>query len=171
MVNWWNKGRGRGSGSEPEDVGVEENVTDDAVEPSGEGCAPESDPEWVPNVSEVKLDIDGKEFVALSLYELPGLAVIEAQQTGEAERLPALWHLMQMALPQDGLDRMALLGFTEFQQVLFTWTMLSAQAAAEEYQKKGAEIVRKILGDEGAAAYERGDDPGEGSGPGRSLFG
>lgn len=146
MINWKDWGR-KDPEPEPEEGAVNEN---EPVEPEpDEAGTPSADadevPEWVPDVAEVDLVIDGKTFKALSLYELPGELVLSVQTTQNEERIVGVFGLLRMALPDAALERLEVLSFGDLQEVLNSWSMASAQAQAEAYATRGRKIIEDLM--------------------------
>lgn len=159
---FWNRRSGDEEFPEEESRPVSENEQVGPVEPVDPENAgtPSADadevPEWVPEVEEVDIVIDGKTFTALSLFELPGPAVMMVQSANDAEKMIGVFGLLKMALPDDALARLEVLPFKELQDVLTSWSMASSQKRQEAYIKRGKSIIEELMRGRGQGGAENG---------------
>jgi hypothetical protein len=142
VVGWWKK-----EGDMPENESENENFDAADGDAPADAETPAADvPDWVPSADEVEVLIDGKAFMALSLYELPGPAVLAVQSASQdAEKMVGIWNLLHLALPPEGLARLEVLSFSDLQEVLTSWTMASAQKQAEAYAARGRSVIEELL--------------------------
>lgn len=154
MVFWNKRGREESASPEPEETAVDLNENS-ASERGTENVDVEHPESALGDVLTVPVEIDGVEYEALSLYELPGLKVMEAQQATDEQKLPALWELFRLAMPQEGIEAAELLGFMEFQSALMGWATTSSVQATEVFMERGKAKLRRAMG----LAEDGSEDP------------
>lgn len=97
-------------------------------------------------VMTVDVQVGDREYTGLSLYELPGLQVMETQKIVDEGKLHALWDLFKLAMPEEAVSAAEGLNFLELQTAIMRWAADSSLQASELFMERQKKKLRETLG-------------------------